>query len=587
MIRFLRYRLNLKIFASFLLVILVTAFGSLLLGYRVIRKTVEREIAVRLSAGMDAYVQEIRLLEQTCFTIAEEISREESIARLLAAGEYGALERRLVHYSRMGIFDIIEIEDTDGKVILRGHHPAMSGDVKTHQPIIRQGLMGMSTVSYEQGQSGLAVRAVAPIRAEGRVIGLLMIGSLFSKGLTDHIMRLTGMDSGIYRESGKLVATYPGLDRLPDPVTERLRRAERVLLTPAAVGDASSYLLLEPLFLNDGSYWGAFSLRIARREEDRYLSDSRTLFLLVVCVGAGLALVIYMLLARNINHSLAKILAGMNGFNLNRFNTRIELSSRDEFRAIAESFNRLAGKLALYHRRIAELQENMIKSAKLATAGQMAAGLAHEIRNPLSSIKMMTQIIRSRYLRESGQKELGTILNETDRINNLVRELLEFARPSPMHFTRQDANRIITGVLDLFRYNIEHQKIEVAARLNPQLPSPLLDGEKFRLVAMNIVLNAIQAMPEGGTLWVESRNLRDHQVLFSFCNSGPPIAPEDRKNIFEPFFTTKKEGTGLGLALSRTIVERHFGRIRVSSTAGRTCFRVVLPLNPQEQSLLP
>ena len=542
MIGFLRYRLNLKLFASFLLIILVTALSSLLIGYQVIGRTAEREIRIRLGTSMEAYLQEVRILEENCQRIAGELAGEGEIARLLAGGKFKELERKLVHYHRMKVFDIVEIEDAAGKVLVRGHQPAEAGDLKIDQVIVRQGLSGSGAVSYEGGRSGLAIRAVAPVRSGDLIIGLVMVGSQFSTELSGHIKRLTGMDNGVYLGAEKLISTYLGYERLPEGVVRRLRGRKPVFVDSAPLDGEAAYLLLQPLFLPDGTFWGALSLGLGEREEGRYLRYSQEQFLLSVGIGVGLALVVFLVLARNINGSLAKILAGMDGFNLNRFNTRIELSSRDEFQMIAESFNQLTGKLSRYHRRIEKLQEDMIKAAKLATAGQMAAGLAHEIRNPLSSIKMMAQIIRSRYLGEQGQKELGMILEEIDRINHLVRELLEFARPSPLHFVRQDANRIITGVLDLFRHHIDHQKIEVEARLDLQMPDPVLDGEKFRLAVMNLVLNAIQAMPEGGRLEVESRVLPGQRVLFRFCSGVPPIPPASWKAHFRALLHHQEGG---------------------------------------------
>jgi two-component system sensor histidine kinase HydH len=291
-----------------------------------------------------------------------------------------------------------------------------------------------------------------------------------------------------------------------------------------------------------------------------------------------LAFVIYVFLARNINTSLVKILAGMDGLNIDRFDTRIELASKDEFGLISESFNRLVRKLNLYNQRILKLQDDMIKSAKLATAGQMAAGLAHEIRNPLSSIKMMAQILRERYLKgEEGQSEIHTILAESERLNDLIKDMLEFARPSPMLFGRYNSGEIVGEILSLFRYNTEHQNIKVIARLDASIPPLFLDREKFRLMVMNLVLNAIQAMPQGGTLEVTAEHHQDDGVVFSFCDDGQEIAPENLAMIFEPFFTTKKEGTGLGLAIVKLIVERHFGKVEVRSNKARTCFMITIP----------
>jgi len=578
MLHFFRYRLNFKIFFSFMLIIFITTVSALLIGYLIIRNTIDREIRIRLADSITAYSQEVRFIEQQCLKIAEEMSSDRDLVTLLIEGRFDPLEDKLVHYHRLGIFDIIEIEDTAGKVILRGHQPEVTGDVKINQEIVKEGLAGRSAVSYEQGQSGVAIRAVSPIESDGKILGVLMIGSLFSEDFAEHIKLLTGMENGIYQGYGKVVSTYQGYDHLRQEIVSRLTSDRTVFLRNVQLNQESSYFMLKPLFLEENSYWGALSLGISQQEEKRYLRYSQNLLYLMIGIGVLLAFIIYVFLARNINTSLVKILAGMDGLNIDRFDTRIELTSRDEFGLISDSFNRLVRKLSLYNQRIQKLQDDMIKSAKLATAGQMAAGLAHEIRNPLSSIKMMAQILRERYLKGAeGQSEIVTILAESERLNDLIKDMLEFARPSPMRFTHQDSGEIVGEILSLFRYNTEHQNIRVVDRLDGSIPPLFLDREKFRLMVMNLVLNAIQAMPQGGTLEVRSEHRQDGGVVFYFCDDGQEIAPENLGMIFEPFFTTRKEGTGLGLAIVKMIVERHFGSVEVRSSKEQTCFLITIP----------
>jgi signal transduction histidine kinase len=146
-----------------------------------------------------------------------------------------------------------------------------------------------------------------------------------------------------------------------------------------------------------------------------------------------------------------------------------------------------------------------------------------------------------------------------------------------MRFARHNSGQIVEEILNLFRYNTEHQNIKVIARLDGSIPPLFLDREKFRLVVMNLVLNAVQAMPQGGTLEVTTERRRDDGVVFCFCDDGQEITPENLGMIFEPFFTTKKEGTGLGLAIVKMIVERHFGKVEVRSSKARTCFSITIP----------
>jgi len=579
---FLRYKLNLRIFLSFLFIITIPSLSSFWISYSLIQKSVSRELHLRLQDSVTAYYQEIQFLERDCLRIAAELAADKNLQRLLLASDYGLLQEELTAFYRLSQADIIEIEDSEGKVLLRAHNPSLTGDIKADQAIIQNGLLGKTSSSYESGKSGLAIRAVAPFRAGKEVLGLVMVGSLFSSDFVEHIKLLTGIENGIYKHDSKIISTYGGLDRLDGDLLNRLQSQAHLIVRDNVNGEPYA-LILKPLLSDSGAYWGAISMGVPQREANRYFQYARNLLLLILGIGVLAALLIYVSLAKNINSSLKGIISGMESFNFDDFTSRITLKRKDEFGRIADSFNVLAGKLRRYNERINRLQEDMIKSAQLATTGQIAAGLAHEIRNPLSSMKMMAQIIRNRHLPADRHQEIDIIIREIDRINTVVTDLIEFAKPSPLKFAPHDLNAILREILELVSYNLQHQDIDAGMDLDSALPPLFLDEEKIRLCFLNIILNAIQAMPAGGFLTVTTAQVHKQQVLVSICDSGEVIDQKNLEKIFDPFFTTKKEGTGLGLALSKIIIERHYGSISVSSGPEATCFKTIIPLDLQER----
>jgi signal transduction histidine kinase len=582
MLGFLRYKLNLRIFLSFLLIIIIPSLSSFWISYSLIQKSVRRELNVRLQDSVTAYYQEIQFLKRDCLEIAAGLAADRNLQELVLAADITHLQQELSAFYRLRLADIIEIEDREGKVLLRAHNPSLTGDIKADQDIIRNGLLGRTAASYESGKSGLAIRAVAPFRSGDEVLGLVMVGSLFSADFVEHIKLLTGNENGIYKHDSKIISTYGGLDRLEGELLESLQNQAFLIVRDDVNGEPYA-LILKPLLTDSGDYWGAISMGIPQREANRYFRYARNLLLLILGIGVLAALLIYVSLAKNINSSLKSIIAGMEGFSFDDFNSRITLKRKDEFGRIAESFNILVGKLRRYNDRISRLQEDMIRSAQLATTGQIAAGLAHEIRNPLSSMKMMAQIIRNRHLAAGEHPEIDIIIREIERINTVVTDLIEFAKPSPLKFARHDLNAMLTEILELFSYNLQHQGITVVRELAPDLPPLFLDEEKIRICFLNIILNAIQAMPAGGALRVSTALIPGQQVEISICDSGEQIDRKNLEKIFDPFFTTKKEGTGLGLALSKTIIERHYGTISAASSPESTCFTLHLPLNLQER----
>ncbi len=402
-----------------------------------------------------------------------------------------------------------------------------------------------------------------------------MFGKLFSNDFVGNMKKLTGLESGIYMGKNKIISTYSGFDSISEENLTNLRKKGSLLVRT----DKDKYLYkFKALYTDRGDFWGAISLRIIEKSNEQYISYTGSILFLMIMIGFFLSLLSYLILATNINQSLEKIINGITNFNITKNGALIDVKSNDEFKIIAESINNLSIKLYKYNLQVKNLQEDMIKSAKLATVGQMAAGLAHEIRNPLSSVKMMSQIIRSRYLKPGeGISEISTVLEEIDRINNLVRELLEFSKPGPMNFSKFDINDIIRNVLNLYKYNIEHQNINVSEEIDNEIPMIYLDGEKIRICIINFIGNAIQAMPDGGTLIIRTSVLQN-RISVVISNTGDKIPEEDIEKIFEPFYTTKKDGTGLGLPMTRLILERHHGSVAVESSDELTSFKIILPL---------
>ncbi len=579
---FLRYRLNIKIFISFIFIILVTTITSVSIGYWLIKSSVKKAYIVRLEDSITAYYNEIMFKEDDCLNAVKTLSKDSEIIDLISNRNLDLLEKRLSNFYRMGIFDIIEVEKTDGTVLIRGHDPAKSGDLKIDQNIVKAGLAGKNIVSYESGKSGLAIRAVAPVEKNGEIISLLMIGSLFSKDLVENMRKLTGLDNGIYWGNSKIISTYQGFEIIEDHRIKQLQEKDRLVFEEEIEGN-KYYFMLKALYSEEDRYWGAINLFIKEKSNDQYFSYMGNLLFLMIMIGFTLSLLAYLVLANNINTSLGKIIDGINNFSLSSDDPIVDIKSNDEFRIIAESINNLSRKIHKYNKQIIKLQDDMIKSAKLAAVGQLSAGLAHEIRNPLSSIKMMSQIIRSRYLSDKGGiQEVNAILEEIDRINNLVKDLLEFSKPGPMHFSKNDINSILLNIVNQYKYNIEHQNIKLECNLENRLPAVYLDGEKIRICFINFIINAIQAMPDGGFLNISTK-IKESNVVMEFRNTGSEIPDENIRKIFEPFYTTKKDGTGLGLALTKLIIERHYGTIQVESNKHETVFRVILPYRTSDK----
>jgi two-component system sensor histidine kinase HydH len=261
-----------------------------------------------------------------------------------------------------------------------------------------------------------------------------------------------------------------------------------------------------------------------------------------------------------------------------------EAYSSDEielFRGVAASIG-----VTLQNSRVYELMQ---ERDRLAALGQMAAGLAHEIRNPLGSIKGAAQVLQPivQETNDASIKEfLNIIVEEVDRLNKIVSQFLDYARPYRGDPKPLDVNDVVRKTLQLMEKEEGGHKVEISTSLFEGLPQVRADAEQLRQVFLNLSLNAIQAMPTGGKLQVSSSLRRSTRrgataafLEVRFRDTGVGIPPGDLKNMFVPFFTTKEKGTGLGLPISRRIAENHGGTIEVRSKQGAgSTFTVLLPI---------
>ena len=256
----------------------------------------------------------------------------------------------------------------------------------------------------------------------------------------------------------------------------------------------------------------------------------------------------------------------------------------DEIGDLGRNFNQMVAQLRESRVEIERLHRTQMSRAEhLATLGELATGLAHEIRNPLAGIAGVIEIIgRDLPATSPARSVVKDVRQEIARINHIVTDLLQTARPHPPTVRKSDLNTTVEHAVMLGRQQALAKSVEIALHKDPTLPEIEHDSDQMHQVMLNLLLNSLQAIDQNGKITV-SLESRGKTAVVQVIDNGRGIAPDHLPNIFRPFYTTKGDGTGLGLSLARRIVEDHQGRIDVSSTLGKgTTFAVILPLQRAE-----
>jgi signal transduction histidine kinase len=252
----------------------------------------------------------------------------------------------------------------------------------------------------------------------------------------------------------------------------------------------------------------------------------------------------------------------------------------EDLREQSEKNRRSAEQLAEANLHIKQAEEAVRRSDRLAALGQLSAGLAHELRNPLGTIKASSEMLARSVASENevAREVAGFITSEVDRCNSLITRFLQFARPQSLQLAKADLAQTLDRAIGLVER--EAQGVAIYKNYEPELPPFPFDAELMERVFYNLVLNAAQASPAGGTVTVKTRAAAGAAEI-AVIDRGAGIASKDLDSIFNPFFTTKPEGVGLGLAIVSKIVDEHGGKIAVESDPGKgSIFRVLLPTEP-------
>lgn len=315
-----------------------------------------------------------------------------------------------------------------------------------------------------------------------------------------------------------------------------------------------------------------------------------------------IAVIFGVAVSKLIDRPIQKIIKAIKNVEEGDLSVRITTSQNDEMGQLADSFNKMVESLDLARKEIEICHgRQMERAAKLASLGEMASAIAHEIKNPLTGINSAVQVLMLELDADDPRKKvMSEILNQVKRLDRAVRDLLAYARPKPPTMAYNDINSVLEKALFFIQQVAKKEHANIETYFEENLPEIMIDADQIQQVFINIAINAVQAMPEGGSLKIstalmcfeearkglpDALDRRLNWIQINFEDTGVGITVDDIDKIFDPFFTKKGKGTGLGLSISQRIIEEHGGKITVMSHVGKgSIFSVYLPVKDRVES---
>ena len=439
-----------------------------------------------------------------------------------------------------------------------------------------------------EGSAGLGIVGAAPIQEDGRIIGAVVIFHLFNNDFTlvDAIKEGAKIDTATIFFGDLRVSTNVMTEQGERAVGTRVSQdVNEVVLQNGLeyVGTAfvvNEYYITryEPLLDHQDQTVGILYVGSRQKVFLDFLGTFRKRTSLVAVITILMTFLLASPVSRKITRPLQELRTLSQISQLvaeGNLQARAPSCGKGAVGLLAASFNDMLDRLQ-------ETQKQLVESEKLASLGQLAAGVAHELNNPLATVLLFAEVLlRDNKFSDRHQTDIRTIVRETERCKTIVASLLDFARQHQVDAAEINLNHLIRRVIDLEKNHHRYLRMEIETNLDPHLPRIQADEAQLQAVISNLMTNAADAMPGGGKLILRTRRAMNDQIIFEVEDEGEGITPENQARLFTPFFTTKPPGKGIGLGLSIVygIIKMHRGQINVQSKLGEgTTFTIQLPI---------
>jgi len=634
--------LRAKLVVSFLAVIIICGLVATVVAIRLIGTGIisqaQDKVRIDLNSARFIYQDEIRRLQDLLRVTAKRFF----IKNALLDQDIEMLTEQLEEIRKTESLDILTLTDKNGRVIIRSRNPSVSGDSQANDELVSRILSGTQVIGatvivaredlvtegadlaeqayikfvptpkakptrQTQQTSAMCIKAAASVcDYDGNLIGVLYGGNLLNQNykIVDKVKEIVyqgvkykDKDIGtatIFQGDLRISTNVKQADgsraigtRVSQEVYEQVLEKGLPWIDRAFVVNNWYIAAYEPIKNINEKIIGVLYVGILEEKFMDMRNRAIVTFLGIMLAGMVMALVVSGFFSKSVSQPIKHLIFASSRWAKGDLDYQVKTTRKDEIAKLAETFNSMASSLKERDNKLKEYtNQQIMKSERLATLGQLAAGVAHEINNPLGGILMYTHLaLEDLDKKDALRANLEKAITEATRCKDIVKGLLDFARQTKPKVEQSDVNKVLEGTLDLVKNQVLFHNVKIIRSFS-SLPTILIDAGQIQQVFTNIILNAAEAMEEKGELTVVTKTSSDNEyVEISFTDTGCGISPEDCEKVFDPFFTTKEvgHGTGLGLAVSHGIVARHKGTIEVKSEPGKgSSFVIRLPLKRKE-----
>ena len=516
--------------------------------------------------------------------ISEILADNARVAKLFLQYTHPQTDRTVIRHERLtadiadalGIDVVALIRDSDHKVVFSTASDNIVDQISLAPNAVLQ------TIKVGEVPTGTVV-STFPTTQDGVDYQLLVATYMDSSFLTS-VAEVHSLDLRLYLHNPSGFAEIFSSQRFEDrqpTVPQAIEQTLRDTKLPSEQFTSRYSGLYWPILNDTGELQGVIYSGLLRHTSLVGLVNQTNLFVLIFLLGSVLSLTVGWLVSERLTRPLRALSEGVRAVTAGDYNQRVAVSGNDELAELSSTFNHMTVRLGQLH----HLEAQLRRRDRLHALGEVAMGLAHEIRNPLGIIKTATQLLHRRAdLGDNDKRHLEYVVSEVTRINDLITEFLDFAKPSAPVRCVQPARPLVEDILGFCKPELESHRVE--ARIDDQAPGATLyaDARQLKQACLNLIINAIDAMPDGSHLTVGIAQEDDYTVI-SITDTGEGIAPDMMERIFTPFVTTKASGTGLGLAKVFSIMDSHDGRIEcVSDKGAGATFNLYIPAHGGDES---